>query len=228
MFPLMQLQRRGILLVVSGPSGVGKGTLIKGVLAKYPQTRLSVSCTTRPPRPGEREGVDYFFLSPGEFERRRDGGALLEWAEVYPGLNYGTPRGPVEEALAQGEDIILEIDDQGARQVRRLMGERAVLVFVAPPSFAELCRRLAGRKTESAEQLRARLTAERAKIADMGAYDYVIVNDQVAPATERLEAVLLAQQVAHAVVDWQSLRAALLAEADSALTGAAGEVRADG
>lgn len=225
---LMEPARRGILLVVSGPSGVGKGTLIKGVLAQHPEVRLSVSCTTRPPRPGEREGVDYFYLSPEEFEHRRESGALLEWAEVYPGLNYGTPREPVEEALAQGEDIILEIDDNGALQVRQLMGERAVLVFVAPPSFAELRRRLADRRTESPEQLRARLETARAEIANLGAYDYLIVNERIESATRQLEAVLLAERVACHTVDAESLRAALLAEADAALAETGTEVRGDG
>ncbi len=224
----MQLSRRGILLVVSGPSGVGKGTLIKGVRVKYPAIRLSVSCTTRDSRPGEREGEDYFFVSLDEFARMREAGELLEWAEVYPGLNYGTPRGPVEEALARGEDIVLEIDDQGARQVRRVMGERAVLVFVAPPSFAELHRRLADRGTESPEQLRARLTTARTEIANLGAYDYVIVNDQIEPATQRLEAVLLAEQSAPRAVDWEALRSALLAEADQVLGQVATEVSTDG
>ena len=224
----MQLTRRGILLVVSGPSGVGKGTLIKGVRAKYPALRLSVSCTTRESRPGEREGEDYFFVALDQFAEMRDSGALLEWAEVYPGLNYGTPRGPVEEALARGEDTVLEIDDQGARQVRRVLGARAVLVFVAPPSFAELRQRLVDRGTESPAQLRARLTTARAEIADMGAYDYVIVNDRVEPATERLEAVLLAEQSAQGAVDWVALQAALLAEADAVLGQVAAEVSVDG
>jgi guanylate kinase len=213
----MELARRGILLVVSGPSGVGKGTLIKGVLTHHAGVRLSVSCTTRHPRPGEREGADYFFVSRERFVQMRETGELLEWAEVYPGLHYGTPRAPVEAALARGEDIILEIDDQGARSVRAIMGERAVLIFVAPPSFAELYRRLLDRQTETAEQLRERLTAECGKIADMGEYDYVIVNHQVAPATRQLEAILLAEQSARAAVDWQSLRAALLAEAGTVL-----------
>ncbi len=224
----MEPARRGILLVVSGPSGVGKGTLIKGVLTQHPEVRLSVSCTTRPPRSGEQEGVDYFYLSPEEFERRRDAGDLLEWAEVYPGLSYGTPRAPVEDALARGEDIILEIDDNGALQVRQLLGKRAVLVFVAPPSFAELRRRLADRKTESPEQLRARLETARAEIANLGAYDYVIVNDRIEPATRQLEAVLLAERVARHTVEEESLQAALLAEADAALAEAGAEVRGDG
>jgi guanylate kinase len=199
--------------------------------------RLSVSCTTRDPRPGEREGVEYYFVSAEQFEQMRNTGELLEWAEVYPGLHYGTPRGPVEQALARGEDIILEIDDQGAQSIRAILGEGAVLVFVAPPSFAELHRRLADRQTESPEQLRARLRTARAEIADMGAYDYVLVNDQVEPATARLEAILLAEQAACAAVDWQSLQAALLAEADEVLGGtgwkacateAEAEVRRDG
>jgi guanylate kinase len=224
----MELARRGILLVVSGPSGVGKGTLIKGVRARYPRIKLSVSCTTRAPRPGEQEGVEYYFVSPEEFARLREAGELLEWAEVYPGLNYGTPRGPVEAALACGEDIILEIDDQGARSVRAFLGDDAVLVFVAPPRFHDLYRRLADRETETLAQLRERLTTARAEIGNMGAYDYIIVNDEVEPATARLEAVLLAEQATREAVDWPSLQTALLAEAGTVLGEVDGEVRRDG
>ncbi len=213
----MSLQHSGILLVVSGPSGVGKGTLIAGVRRRHPEVRLSVSCTTRPPRPGEQEGVDYFFVSAEEFDRLCAQGCLLEWAEVYPGLRYGTPRKPVEEALARGEDIVLEIDDQGAHSVRRVMGERAVLVFVAPPSFAELRRRLADRNTESDEQLQARLITARQEISHLDDYDHVIVNDQIEPATAELEAVLVAARSAQRAGRWQALRDRLLAEADALL-----------
>jgi len=209
----MSSRRQGVLLVVSGPSGVGKGTLIAGLLARRPEVRVSVSCTTRPPRPGEVEGREYFFVSLEEFSRRREDGALLEWAEVYPGLLYGTPRQAVEETLARGEDLILEIDDQGAQSVRAALGERAVLVCVAPPSFAALHERLAGRRTESPESLRERLATAHGEIANMGRYDYVIINREVEPAVEALEAVLLAERHSLRFAGWQALQSRLLAEA---------------
>lgn len=224
----MQLTRRGILLVVSGPSGVGKGTLIRGVRAKYPSVGLSVSCTTRPPRDGETEGVDYFFVTTDQFATLRDAGELLEWAEVYPGLFYGTPRRPVEEALARGEDLILEIDDQGAQSVRATLGDRAVLVFVAPPSFAELHRRLADRGTESPAQLLSRLSTAREEIGNLGCYDYVIVNEVVDTATAALEGILLAEQALLADLDYRSFQASLLAEAEAVLQRLTAEVSTDG
>lgn len=209
----MKLPRQGVLLVVSGPSGVGKGTLIRGLLVCHPQARISVSCTTRPPRPGEQEGVDYCFVSPEEFARLRAGGELLEWAEVYPGTLYGTPRAPVEQAWAAGKDLILEIDGQGAMAVREALGQRAVLVFVAPPSFGDLRRRLEGRHTESAQSLRERLATARREIGEMGRYDYLVVNDEVAPAVEQLVAILTAEQSSLRVAPWQQRRDRLLAQA---------------
>ena len=201
-------------MVVSGPSGVGKGTLIAGLLARQPEVRVSISCTTRAPRPGEEDGREYYFLSREEFERRREAGELLEWAEVYPGTFYGTPAPPVQAALAQGVDLVLEIDDQGAQSVREKLGDRAVLVFVAPPSFAALHSRLADRQTESAESLRERLATAREEIANLGSYDYLIVNEEVAPAVSALEGVLLGEHHSLRSLDWQSLRGRLLAEAD--------------
>lgn len=210
----MSSPRQGVLLVVSGPSGVGKGTLISGLLSRRPEVRVSVSCTTRPPRPGEVHGREYFFVSPEEFSRLREAGGLLEWAEVYPGLLYGTPRQAAETALARGEDLILEIDDQGAQSVRAALGDRAVLVCVAPPSFGDLRKRLSGRATESPESLRQRLATARSEIANMGLYDYVIINQEVPVAVEALEAVLLAERHSRRFAGWQQLQARLLAEAD--------------
>jgi guanylate kinase len=209
----MTYQRHGRLLVVSGPSGVGKGTVISGLLARQPEVRVSISCTTREPRPGEQDGREYYFVSDAEFDRRRDAGELLEWAEVYPGVYYGTPLGLVVESLAAGVDLILEIDDQGAQSVRRQLGEQAVLVFVAPPSFAALHDRLAGRQTETPEGLRERLDTAREEIGNLGLYAYLIVNDQVEPAVNALEAVLLAERHSLQSVDWQGLQARLLEEA---------------
>ena len=201
-------------MVVSGPSGVGKGTLIAGLLARQPEAQVSVSCTTRAPRPGEEEGREYFFLAHDEFNRRREAGELLEWAEVYPGVFYGTPLGPVQAALAQGVDLVLEIDDQGAQSVHDKLGQRAVLVFVAPPSFSALHNRLAGRHTETPESLRERLDTAREEIGNLGGYDYLIVNEEVQPAVEALEAILLGEHHSLRSLDWQRLRTRLLAEAD--------------
>ncbi|MCK4324244.1 MAG: guanylate kinase, partial [Armatimonadetes bacterium] len=138
---------RGILLVVSGPSGVGKGTVISGLMERYPDVELSVSCTTRQPRAGESGEKDYQFVSDSEFEQMRRSGELLEWAQVHDRHFYGTPRQPVEQALAMGGTLVLEIDYQGAKSVREQLGDQAVLVFVAPPSWQALVERLRKRHT---------------------------------------------------------------------------------
>lgn len=210
----MKAKRRGVLLVVAGPSGVGKGTLIDKVLARHPEVQLSISCTTRAPRPEETNGVQYHFVSATEFARMRDAGELLEWAEVYPGIFYGTPRIPAAHALEAGQDVILEIDDQGAQLVRQVLGDQAVLVFIAPPTFADLRSRLAGRKTESPEELRTRLTTARQEIRHMGSYDYLIVNDQAELAADCLEAILLAERVSLRVSAWPALQSELLKQAE--------------
>jgi guanylate kinase len=202
-------------MVVSGPSGVGKGTLISGLLARRQEVRVSTSCATRAPRPGEVDGRDYFFVSRAEFDRLREAGELLEWAEVYPGTFYGTPLGPVNETLEAGGDLILEIDDQGAQSVRQALGERAVLVFVAPPNFGALHDRLAGRHTETPESLRERLATARHEIGDLGAYDYLVINETVEPAVASLEAILLAERASLRVTDWRGVQARLLAEAQA-------------
>ena len=218
----MDVSRRGVLLVVSGPSGVGKGTLIRGVTARHPAVGVSISCTTRPPRPGDRDGVDYVFMSPADFQRRREAGEFLEWAEVYPGAWYATPGFPVEEALRLGQDMIVEIDDQGAQSVRELLGAQAVLVFVAPPAFSALGERLRARCTESPDQLSDRFATSRQEIAHLHLYDYVIVNDEVSEATTRLEAILLAEQARTTRLDCRDLQARLLASDATEGVGASG------
>ncbi|MDI6872849.1 guanylate kinase [Candidatus Solincola sp.] len=179
--------RRGRLFVVAGPSGAGKGTLIAELLKRYPRARLSVSATTRDPRPGEREGVDYHFLDREEFLRRAGEGEFLEWAEVHGNL-YGTPRGAVEEWLNEGHDVILEIDVQGARQVRERMPE-AVTVFVEPPSLEALEERLRRRGTESEEELRRRLRNAVRESGEKGGFRHVVVNDDLQRAVEELCAI---------------------------------------
>ncbi|MDY0088370.1 MAG: guanylate kinase [Coriobacteriia bacterium] len=176
--------RAGEVFIISGPSGAGKGTLVRELLARMPDLWLSVSATTRPPRPGEQEGVHYFFLPPEEFERLVAERGFLEWAAVH-GNRYGTMRAAVEERTRQGQTVILEIDPQGARQVREAMSS-AILVFIAPPTIGELRRRLEMRGSETPEQIETRLrrAAEELEIADT--YDYVIINDDVAQAADEL------------------------------------------
>lgn len=182
----------GLLLVVSGPSGAGKGTVCRELLRRLPGLWYSVSATTRPPRPGERDGVDYYFISEEEFRRLREADALLEWAQVY-GDYYGTPRAPVVERLAQGQDVLLEIDVQGARQVKARLPE-AVTVFLLPPSYGELARRLAGRGTEDAAQMRRRLELASFEIERAKEYDYLVVNEEIAQATAKIEAIITAEK----------------------------------
>lgn len=173
------------LTVLAGPTAVGKGTVSADLRARYPRVWLSVSATTRPPRPGEVDGVHYHFVSPEKFDAMIDGGELLEWAVVHGKNRYGTPRRPVEERLAAGEPALLEIDLQGARQVRTTMPE-AQFVFLAPPSFEELVRRLVGRGTEDAEERERRLRTARVELAAESEFDHVIVNDDVRRATDEL------------------------------------------
>ena len=171
--------------MLAGPTAVGKGTVSADIRARYPQVWLSVSATTRPPRPGEVHGVHYLFVSPEEFDRMVADGQMLEWAVVHGRNRYGTPRGPVEEHLAAGVPTLLEIDLQGARQVRESMPD-AHFVFLAPPSFAELERRLVGRGTEDAEERERRLATARVELAAEAEFDQVIVNDDVHRATDEL------------------------------------------
>ncbi|MFI6516688.1 guanylate kinase [Spirillospora sp. NPDC050679] len=165
------------LTVLSGPSGVGKSTVVAEIRRAHPEVWLSVSVTTRSPRPGEVHSVQYFFVDDAGFDRLIAEGDLLEWAE-FAGNRYGTPRRPVEERLARGEAVLLEIDLQGARQVRRTMPE-ARLVFLAPPSWEELVRRLTGRGTEPPDVIERRLDAARVELAAEKEFDVTLVNTAV-------------------------------------------------
>lgn len=174
------------LTVIAGPTAVGKGTLVAELRHRHPELFVSVSATTRRPRPGEEDGVHYHFVTDEEFDRLVHTGQMLEWALVHKTHRYGTPRGPVSQCLAQGRPAVLEIDLDGARQVRRSMPQ-AQLVFVAPPSWAELVRRLELRGTEDAPERERRLDTARAEMAAQGEFDHVVVNDTVSRATDELE-----------------------------------------
>lgn len=175
---------RGRLLIISGPSGAGKGTLVDRLVERIPEAWVSVSATTRAPRPGEIDGVDYRFISPEEFQRRVDAGEFLEWAEVH-GNRYGTLRNDVEQKIAEGRLVILEIDPQGAQQVRELVDD-AVCVFVVAPTFEELERRIRKRGAETDEEIATRLKTAEREMALVGTYDYVVQNDDIARATDEL------------------------------------------
>ena len=177
--------RPGRLTVLAGPTAVGKGTVAADIRRRYPQVWLSVSVTTRPPRTGEIDGVHYHFVDPAGFDRMVEAGELLEWAVVHGAHRYGTPRRPVEAALAEGRPALLEIDLQGARQVRRTMSD-AFFVFLAPPSWDEMVRRLVGRGTESPEERARRLDTARDELAAETEFDVTIVNDDVQRAADEL------------------------------------------
>jgi guanylate kinase len=178
------------LVVLSGPSGVGKSTVVKALRAEHPEVWLSVSATTRFPRPGETDGVPYRFVSREEFAQLVDSGGLLEWAE-FAGNLYGTPRQPVLDHLAAGRPVVLEIDLQGARQVRALM-PGAKLVFLAPPSWDELVRRLTGRGTEDAAVVEKRLAVARDELAAEPEFDVTLVNTSVPDVVGQLVALAVA------------------------------------
>lgn len=176
------------LTVLSGPSGVGKGTVVAKVRELYPHVWVSVSCTTRPPRPGEQDGVEYRFVSRADFAGMVERGELLEHAE-FAGNWYGTPRAPVQQRLGDGRPTLLEIELQGARQIRAVLPE-AFLVFLAPPSWGELQRRLAVRNTEAPEIVAARLARARVEMDAEDEFDAVVVNDDVGRAAAELVALI--------------------------------------
>lgn len=195
----------GLLLVVSSPSGAGKTTLCRRLLAEFARLRFSVSYTTRPPRNGEREGLDYHFVDAARFQRMIDAGEFAEWAEVH-GHRYGTGLHAVREALDRGDDVLFDIDYQGGRQIRARFPE-AVLAFVLPPSIEELERRLRARATDSEEVIRRRLVKAREELEHYSEYDYAILNDDVERAMQELRAVYVA---AHATAKRRAAHAEAL------------------
>ena len=170
-----EVKRRGLLLLVSSPSGAGKTSLSRRLVSDHDDLVLSISATTRAPRPGEEEGREYYFVSPERFEEMVEGGQLLEWAHVHDS-RYGTPKAPVEAALAAGRDVLFDIDWQGAAQVRQAMPEDSVSIFVLPPTWADLARRLNARAQDSDLVIHRRLERGREEITHWEDYDYVIVN----------------------------------------------------
>lgn len=184
----MRVTRKGNLFIVSGPSGAGKGTLVAALRDRVPDLWVSISVTTRDPRPGEVDGREYGFVSDAEFDRLQDTGGLIEWAEVH-GNRYGTPRASVESRIAEGRQVILEIDPQGAFQVRDLMPS-TVLLFIQPPSLDELKRRLEGRGSETEEQVAVRMKTAERELELVGRYDHVVINDDVSRAADELARII--------------------------------------
>jgi guanylate kinase len=180
--------RKGNLFIISGPSGAGKGTLVKSLVDRVPDIWVSVSVTTRAPRPGEVEGRDYIFASSEDFDLLVLSHGLLEWAEVH-GNRYGTPRAAVDAKIAEGRQVVLEIDPQGAFQVKSIEAD-SVLVFILPPSFDELQRRLAERGSETKAQVETRLETARHELELVGEYDHVVINDDVSRAVDELVAII--------------------------------------
>lgn len=185
------MNQQGILVVVSGFSGAGKGTLMKELLKRYDNYALSVSATTRQPREGEKDGEDYFFVSREYFQQMIEDGRLVEYAQ-YVNHYYGTPRDYVEKKMAEGKDVILEIEIQGALKVKKGFPD-ALLIFVTPPSAGELRRRLVGRGTETIEVINARLRRAAEEASGMEAYDYLLINDEIDACVEQMHQLITLQ-----------------------------------
>ena len=196
---MTDIARRGVCLVLSAPSGAGKTAISRALLESEPRLRLSVSVTTRAPRPGEVDGVHYHFLTQDAFDQAVRDGQLLEWAQVLRGSHrYGTPRGPVEQALAAGEDLIFDIDWQGYRQLRAKLPDDVLGVFVLPPDLATLEARLKGRGGDSDEEIARRMHLARDEISHWREFDHVVVNDRLSDAVDSVRAALHAARSATA------------------------------
>lgn len=207
---MLDHEKKGVLLVMSGPSGAGKGTLCAHLREEIPLS-LSISATTRAPRKGEVDGVNYFFMTQEAFKEKIHEDGFIEWAKVYDNY-YGTPRKYVEDMLAEGKDVMLEIDPQGAKSVKLRIPD-AVLVFIMPPSYKELERRIRGRGTETEEQIEKRLSCAVGEINTLAAYDYVIINDDIDAAVDNLKAIIAAERCNVSRNTW--IPATFISEKDS-------------
>jgi guanylate kinase len=188
------VERRGLMFVLSSPSGAGKTTLSRMLVAETPALKMSVSATTRPMRPGEVEGKDYYFVDQERFDAMIAKSELLEWANVF-GNRYGTPRGPVEASLAAGHDVLFDIDWQGTQQLRSRSPNDVVSVFILPPSVAALEQRLHTRAQDSEEVIRGRMKKAGDEMSHFDAYDYIVVNDNIGIAFEAVKSILRAEQL---------------------------------
>lgn len=188
------VHRRGLLLVLSSPSGAGKTTLARRLLASDPGIAMSVSVTTRAPRPGEVDGKDYHFIDDARYQALREAGDLLEWAKVFDN-HYGTPRGPVEAAIGAGRDVLFDIDWQGAQQLEEKLPQDLVRVFILPPSAQDLAARLSARGQDSADVVARRMSAAAAEISHWQEYDYVIINADLDRSSRELTAILAAERL---------------------------------
>jgi len=186
------MAKQGILIVLSGPSGAGKGTICQELLRSYPELNYSISATTRAPREGEQNGVNYWFTSHEEFQKLIKNDQLLEWAEVY-GNFYGTPCHQIAALLNCGKDVVLEIDTQGATQIKKKFPQ-GVCIYIAPPSLDELAKRIHKRGTDSLENIKTRLSSANVELKYVYNYDYVVVNDEVPSATKKIGAIIIAEK----------------------------------
>ena len=188
---MVRKREKGILFVVSAPSGAGKTTLVRKVISELRGVHLSVSCTTRAPRPGEQKGVDYFFISRDEFNAMERAGTFIEWAQVHGDL-YGTPRANLEK-LQHGDDLVLEIDTQGAKKIREEFND-GVLIFIRPPSLEILTGRLRSRGGDSEEAIQARLHNAQKELDQIAWYDYIVVNNEIEEATRHVASIIIAER----------------------------------
>lgn len=187
------MNRRGLMLILSSPSGAGKTTIARALLAGDDDIAMSVSVTTRPPRPGEKDGVDYRFIDDATYHRMAEEGDFLEHAKVFDHF-YGTPREPVERALGAGRDVLFDIDWQGAQQIKQTAREDVASVFILPPSVGELQRRLSGRGSDSAETVARRMSKAADEMSHWPEYDYVVVNEEIDDSIGRVRAILTAER----------------------------------
>jgi guanylate kinase len=192
-----RVERRGLMFVLSSPSGAGKTTLSRMLMERVPDLQMSVSATTRPMRPGEVEGKDYYFVDQKRFDRMVANGDLLEWAPVF-GKSYGTPRVPVETALAEGRDVLFDIDWQGTQQLREKAGTDVVSVFILPPSATDLEKRLHTRAQDSDEVIRGRMDRASHEMSHWAEYDYIVVNQSVDEAFSEVQSILKAERLKRA------------------------------